>query len=506
MIFVARILHLIGAALAISCMFALVLLFGRRGNNPVIDAPEFIPVAFAFFIFGVGLVTVSATLGSDLPPFDKKRARKPAVTAGKSGVNPDDARMILDHMSGKARLSAEELGAAFGRTARDMEAAMTPQERARRDQIAKLKVDTAPVRLKVMVPPGPSDSWVGGNPSMPDGVAWPNVDGKPAVFYAQIAASQLPPGIWGGYGPRSGWLLIFGPPEHSHGGAVVMHTISLGRERKRPVGQVFRNYRFGDYDKHALLTMGDKGLQPPKWPVEIVPTDLRAQPAEIPESSLDRSFDLDEAGWQPFDWPSLQALMAETIAQTHYMINLSTEFGDDPFQLAQKESLEALLPPLEQLAELLRSRANKVAFTDMESERILQALRGMTYQLSVRQGGVRALKPQKLAARLSQSDYPALHDTRAKHVYTEDPNALPLYVRKLLELKWKAVAEAEVITMGGSAQNFEQTGAAVFLELTPSRLFSWTFGDYSNFAVMLQSGDLVDDRWDKAYGMDNHGI
>jgi len=44
--------------------------------------------------------------------------------------------------------------------------------------------------------------WLGGNPRLPDPFEWPSRDGQPYQFLCQIGCASLPPGLWGGIGPR----------------------------------------------------------------------------------------------------------------------------------------------------------------------------------------------------------------------------------------------------------------------------------------------------------------
>jgi hypothetical protein len=60
-------------------------------------------------------------------------------------------------------------------------------------------------------------SWLGGLPMLPDNVQWPMAattdhperGRTPLHFVAQVACSDLPRELWGGLGPRTGWLLLF---------------------------------------------------------------------------------------------------------------------------------------------------------------------------------------------------------------------------------------------------------------------------------------------------------
>ena len=89
-------------------------------------------------------------------------------------------------------------------------------------------------------------SWLGGLPMMPDDMEWPrginpekpDEGERPLHFVAQIACADLPPELWGGLGPRQGWLLFFLNSNAStlDDGKLhqVIHTRTLGAERHPP--------------------------------------------------------------------------------------------------------------------------------------------------------------------------------------------------------------------------------------------------------------------------------
>ena len=126
-------------------------------------------------------------------------------------------------------------------------------------------------------------SWLGGLPMMPDDVEWPRginsekpqEGARPLHFVAQIACADLPPELWGGLGPRQGWLLFFvnnntsglddGNLDH------VIHTMVLGEERDPPddIGPVhdgmFTGSQFTKY-----LDQEDVPSLWRRWPVDLV--------------------------------------------------------------------------------------------------------------------------------------------------------------------------------------------------------------------------------------------
>src|ERR1044072_7773088 len=67
-------------------------------------------------------------------------------------------------------------------------------------------------RLRPIVPLAAEEnyrSWLGGCPHLPDPFRGPQRDRKPLHFLGQIDCAALPRDIWGGLGPRTGWLAFF---------------------------------------------------------------------------------------------------------------------------------------------------------------------------------------------------------------------------------------------------------------------------------------------------------
>ncbi len=105
---------------------------------------------------------------------------------------------------------------------------------------------TAVLRRQVPVRDAPPRSWLGGLPMMPDGVEWPRgvsdenpeAGEVPLHFLAQIACEDLPADLWGGLGPRTGWLLFFinanSSTAEDEGLRRVLYTKELGTVRQPP--------------------------------------------------------------------------------------------------------------------------------------------------------------------------------------------------------------------------------------------------------------------------------
>jgi hypothetical protein len=93
-----------------------------------------------------------------------------------------------------------------------------PRPQPRQPQ-SQPQTEDVTVFLRKQVPPRdePPRSWIGGHPMMPEHIEWPrgiNPERKddgpvPLHFVCQIALADCPPELWGGHGPREGWLLLF---------------------------------------------------------------------------------------------------------------------------------------------------------------------------------------------------------------------------------------------------------------------------------------------------------
>lgn len=141
---------------------------------------------------------------------------------------------------------------------------------------------TAVLRRQVPVHDAPPRSWLGGLPMMPDGIEWPRGISEenpeagevPLHFVAQIACEDLPADLWGGIGPRTGWLLFFINPNdgtaEGEGMRRVLYIKELGSERQPPFdcGPVHdKVYTGGSYN---WLENGDIPAFWRRWPIDIV--------------------------------------------------------------------------------------------------------------------------------------------------------------------------------------------------------------------------------------------
>jgi len=187
-------------------------------------------------------------------------------------------------------------------------------------------------------------SWLGGRPRMPATMPWPEIEGTPCDFFAQIALADLPAELWHGLGPREGWLALFLHPTSPRGHLLQIPELGPARDAPNPLTEKDGcyypyNWRWNDALQQRYLL---RAL--PQWPVDVVVIPAGETAAEEgkkndPSSALYSSgFDLADPAYHPFDWPGMLALADSALAA------LETRYGKE---IASPNMLEQQLAGLE---------------------------------------------------------------------------------------------------------------------------------------------------------------
>lgn len=165
-------------------------------------------------------------------------------------------------------------------------------------------------------------SWLGGLPKMPVGTEWPRAKPKkPLHFVAQVDCAGLPRDLWGGLGPREGWLLLFVDIEAINEQkrrpiARVLHVPELGPETEPPPGLMFARRDVIDLGNLKKVSPGAQRRHFRKWPVDLVPCGVdTGEPtgSELygaPENDLILTAHLSLAGHRPMTWRGAYTVLA----------------------------------------------------------------------------------------------------------------------------------------------------------------------------------------------------
>ncbi len=338
-------------------------------------------------------------------------------------------------------------------------------------------------------------SWIGGVPELPPEVDWPEENGNPAIFVAQIALADLPANVWDGLFPRNGWLVFFIAPD------VVLHVDRKGPPRPHPDGWQPEHIYPSDMTwVHKALGRDPAQTDPFKWALQVTPL---APDAPEPPHYRDR----ERADTDP------RKALAEI------------ELTEAPFCPDSPERIDVLLGAVEAHLKQGRSWAPKfeleagaafvprfeTAFTELEQ---------------LRQRSRTGIAPETLLAevdRITDGDadpeagrHPLINvrswlityrnavEYLARETYLDDPARLDPSARAVFEPVWRFDAGYEAATISGPvSQGYTYAvmeEPVLLLQLLPSELTGWIIGDIDIFGFFIKPDDLKAGRWDKAWG------
>ncbi len=345
-------------------------------------------------------------------------------------------------------------------------------------------------------------SWIGGLPEMPEDIAWPEHDGRPMVFVAQIAMKDLPPNVWDGLGPNGGWLLFFFEPR-AYRIVRVLHVHRNGPVRPLP-DMPEPEYRISLEMRNTLEALGRDAERSTlmKWALKTTPLGPTAPEPPSWDDRYKIKQDLRKALWntdvsvEPFR-PNRPELMQALLGALDFQLQksrssylkpkLGTEKGD---ALAVRyETAQA------QLADLRIRAAGGLTSEDLiaEADRIAD-------------GGANAendLKPLPQA-----HAWIALYRRAVEHLAREkllnDPSKLTAAEREVFEPVWHFDATYEAATISGAVSpGYTYTVVeepVLLLQFPTSQLTGWSQSDGVPFGFFINPKDLKAGRWENAWG------
>jgi hypothetical protein len=400
-------------------------------------------------------------------------------------------------------------------------------------------IEPVAVRLVPQVPlrdnQGPR-SWFGGAPAMPEHVDWPMVDGHPANFLCQICCEDLPADLWGGRGPRTGWLVFFAEP--SGYGMNAIHLDKLGPWRPAPASFVPEGWIGSKRSPRPPLTFVEAW---PRWPVDVLPVrpgdpdPRRGGRSEAMFADYKRGYDLADPSRRPFDRATTLAMLqlaearivgrleadwissarqklerAETMPETVEPVVRPGGIKvapDSPAKLrdrielleAHYRSLEAALPRFREMAATIRAGATDAPLAASDIATLMTGLHQI--EITDPEGSDLPLTMHNGLESLWAAEFEPLLFDRARHAYCASPGSLPQEMRDRLEAIWSDLAAHEMAGMGHAplryASDFDPETEVTLLELPSSELIGWRFGDIDNLIVTIDKSDLAAKRFGK---------
>lgn len=376
--------------------------------------------------------------------------------------------------------------------------------------------DTAPVRLSPQVKPGGLVAgYMGGAPELPVEITYP-VDqrGEEMGFLAQIDCAALPELLWGGAGPRTGYLRFFFPQKW--GGwkpwPYVVYSRERGRSRPGPPLEAAQWYAPPpSLERHG----GSARPQTPRWPlvVETLLGDddpigrfrLGGHPHH-PDPRDIKAFDLRKPEYRPW---STQGL-ANVVRVAREGVSFSLEAMDGPFSAGKADTplraryrrlLTATVEALGRLHEEIVSGACDLS-TGLERFEAIEIPQWLWTEPAPGETPVLTLGPvYSLAApppRSALSPY-ALRDALFdldRFAFNERPESLPEPVYTRLQTEFAFFAAYERFGMGHRPNGLYPSVPAdddqyeVLLELPSSQLAGWRFGELDSICFVISRADL----------------
>lgn len=416
----------------------------------------------------------------------------------------------------------------------------------------KLIADSLSSFPKLLLVPAPSmdinatmDGWLGGSPRLPDDIRLSASDDT--VFLAQINCSCIPAELWGGLGPRSGYLVFFVSLDESfHHHPKVLHVDEFGSPR---VGPDIHN---SDWHLHS---MGDHIQFPPGLkPGEICfPLESRVINCvdELPNlesphlNCLRKGFSLNQPEMQPFDWPTTLSLLQHAISHVESELlkipeqidRLVIEQQDIRDKASEDENTieqgrqrqldidqeiaalksiqldhENVKVQLELIYEKTVSESQASEFSvdgiahlisslgeieisqlvyEREPERWVHAKTVRFVKLPTTDHYLvnKSNKGNYWLAKYERYRYKAIKD-----VYERDPDAISDQIKQYAEQSWNAALYRESVNIQnfpvGYVYDFDSESEVVLLELPTSRLLQWKWGDMYNLVFIIDKDDL----------------
>lgn len=379
------------------------------------------------------------------------------------------------------------------------------------EMLAAARADAGPSVALVPAVPLPTQEqagWFGGAAALPKDTIWPDIDGTPLCFVAQIDLTQLPQNIWSSVGPRQGQLVVFMHPERPS--VRVLHVDGALETRQGPSPNdahwVWRDYS------------GRPPIRPylPQWPIKAIGqvgalpklAGYRKGEAEgFPHPFVGEELDLTNPAHHPFDAETLTLLIED-------VDTLLASMQDQVAKCLEKQKLRdedaaAVADLGKELVQVVQHFATLKADlaeyqTDFDAKSVVPYLHQINdiavgWLSLLRHDDERyiviEIRQTALCDRLVH--YLRQHESMARYTYIETPDRLSPAAVARFETRWQFDALHEQGGMSHPPAGFLYTpfGPAspneVLLELPTSELIGWMWGDMYTVVLTIPRDDLA---------------
>lgn len=378
------------------------------------------------------------------------------------------------------------------------------------------KTDEGPsVMLTPAVPLPANDAagWFGGSPKLPNEAKWPEIDGTPLCFLAQIDLAQMPQNIWSGVGPRHGQFAFFIHPTELR--AKVLHVDGALEKRSGP-SPVDSHWWHNRYGKTPQVFSHF-----PEWPVRLdVCVGALPEPAGytkgkapgFPNPFESETFDLTNRAHHPFDELTLGLLIdciqnALDHRQASLLKLLDVKKLKDDVAQDLKELVTIIQSSKNEFAKIKEGLGLNSAGFDHECiEPYLFALDGLASGHTVYpkddENGYAEIEVVHGKIVKYTGGFLNLLERHAKYAYIEAPSKLTPEAKERFEKLWEFDAAYEKGGMSNPSLGFvytphgPSTPNEVLLELPTSDLIGWIWGDMYSVVLTIARDDLANGRFD----------
>jgi hypothetical protein len=227
-----------------------------------------------------------------------------------------------------------------------------------------------------------------------------------------------------------------------------------------------------------------------------------------------KALSLADPAFVPYSWDTLLALLNTLVIELNGSVTDDRRKGlTSDLHLQSQSDRSAAAKTLMDQRDILRKRARSADFTAAEwdsvvallSEIHVRQVKWLRKDPETEKAEYQLLPPVPVLNILPLEKHYASFEYLSRQVYASDPDRLPPPVRAALEPIWRHDAAFEVASIGGQIDLARYVTAGrsdlvCLLEVPRSELIGTSWHDLSSFGIFIAPEDLVQGRFDRAFG------